>query len=99
MPEGYSINSDFLKENLPNKYPKSFAKPFDFEDCEPLTKNKKVTKIRIFVGSNCNYKCSFCIQKDYKFSSKVMTKKDVDDFFKRFDAAGIEYNEKNRIEI
>lgn len=99
VPEGYSLNSDFLKENLPNKYPKSFAKPFDFEGCEPLTKNKKVKKIRIFVGSNCNYKCSFCIQKDHKFSSKVMTKKDVDDFFKRFDAAGIEYNEKNRIEI
>lgn len=98
VPEGHVLYSDELKGGLRKKYPKSFITPFDFSGLEPLSKKKEVRKIRIFVGSNCNYKCSFCVQKDFKFSSKVMTKKDIDEFFKRFDA-GIEYNEKSRIEI
>ena len=63
------------------------------------SKRRQIVKLRIHVGQNCNYRCSFCTQFDSKFSSAVVKKDGVDQFFKMLDAAGIELTEKCRIEL
>ena len=91
--EGKLDNVDLLRSAFPQK-----SQPIIFSRSFP-SKKRLLGRLRIFVGQNCNYRCAFCTQYESKFSSAVVKKDGVDQFFKMLDAAGVELDEKCRIEL
>lgn len=81
---------------------KGVVKPFDFNDKKyPFPKKQKhLSFLRIQVGLNCNFKCSFCTQSTGKFENvPVSNKSHLDKFWEKFDEADISLTEKASIEL
>lgn len=76
--------------------------PFDFtDDIYPYPKkDKKIRHLKIQVGTNCNYKCSYCIQASDSYKSVPVAKKeDIDRFFKILDESGMQLLPKAMIHL
>lgn len=85
-----STNIDVVRQIVP---PLPNQKPFS------LTKSKTVQILKIQLGTNCNYKCSYCIQRDYLNKTRMPTATDLEVFFKKLDDAGIVLADKAKIEL
>lgn len=92
---------DLKKEYSPVRKKKEIY-PFDFTDkVYPYPKKQKnIGFLRIQVGLNCNFKCSFCTQSTGKFENiPVSDSKKLEAFWKKFDDSGIKVSEKANIEL
>ena len=76
--------------------------PFDFTDEKyPYPKkDKKISHLKIQVGTNCNYKCKYCIQAaNYYQYVPVASKEDIAKFFSMLDESEMELLPKAKIHL
>lgn len=84
--------------NAPTRTTK--VEPFDTQDFASLHKDKNLKKLRIQLGLNCNYKCSFCIQGSRRdFQTPVVLEDGINAFFQKMDDTGIELHDFGKIEL
>lgn len=99
-PIGNVLNTDDIKKQLGNHYKTQIVKGFDPQNYSSLTKSKNLSKLRIQVGLNCNYSCSFCIQHQREdFKTPVTLEPGVNEFFDKLDRCGLTLKDDGQIEI
>lgn len=101
VPSGHELIANRLKDQIETRRQDKPIQPFDFtDDIYPFPKKSKtVYKLRIFIGSNCNFKCSYCVQHGSKFNSPVVGKRGIDNFFKLLDDIDISLTDNAKIEL
>lgn len=95
------IDFSFLARIIPARQCND-ADPFGFTDEKyPYPKkDKKIRHLKIQVGTNCNYKCSYCIQAIGNYREVPIAKKeDIDRFFEVLNSSGIELLPKAKIHL
>lgn len=75
---GYPNNIEEIKKLYPVK------NSFKLDDPFPA-KSKRIKKLRIQLGTNCNYKCSFCLQGQAPRNVPAVLKDGQDKFFEKLD--------------
>lgn len=95
------IDYSALAEIIPAKHCNDIV-PFDFTDEKyPYPKkDKKIRHLKIQVGTNCNYKCAYCIQAMGNYKEVPVAKKDdIDRFFDLLDNSDVELLPKAKIHL
>ena len=91
--------SQKLKELKLSQPLRSESCSFDMDDCSAIHKDKTISKLRIQLGLNCNYKCSFCLQRTLAHLVPTAKEADIDEFFKKLDRAGIVIKDDANIQL
>ena len=94
---GAPSNIEAMKRCFVRDHKPVVADPTRCDAIKP--KGKTLGKLRILVGTNCNYKCSFCVQVDGDYHSKLVKPEQIDHFFDEMDAAGVTLAEKGKVEL
>lgn len=88
-------------QQVKNK-PENRVEPFDFTDEKYAypKKDKRIRQLKIQLGTNCNQKCSYCIQAAGNYKVDELPKKeDIDNFFKMFYDADLRVTENFKIHL
>ena len=97
---GQPSNIDSCKEYFKYTGDKTAVEPFSRNEDSKHKKSKDIKKLRIQLGLNCNYKCSFCLQaSDKTLKTPAVVGDGIDRFFEMMDDAGIVVRPDAKIEL
>lgn len=100
---GCTNNIEAVKDCFPYRGPKTEAPRISRDEryVKFLGKSRDIRKLRIQLGINCNYKCSFCIQaqEEARLSSPVVHGEKLVNFMRQLEKAKLKFDKLKKIEL